>query len=149
MGWFGLIATTVLVDAVVIAILYFIFNIVYNASSSSRPYSVISFIVSVIMFIILLCNKEGPRFEDGSFNTGDVGLIAVTSIALIFPITNAMIGLLEGEDVFQGIGQSIIICGGCMVVSIIILCFAQSFWPLVVLTGVGAFTSVVTFIRNE
>lgn len=148
MGWFGLIITTIFICAIVSAIVYVIFNIVYNASCSPKVYSVISFLASLVMFIILLCTKEGPDFSDGSFQTGSTGLIGFTFIILTLPITNAMISLLEGEDVLQGIGQSIGILAICVAVAVIILCFSSSYWPLVVLTGIAGLTSAITFFRE-
>ena len=148
MGFFGLIITTLIVDAIILAIIYTIFNIIYNASSSIKGTSVFSFIVSLILFIVLLCTKDGPKCNNGEFDTGTVGFIAFMSIVLAFPVANVMVNAMDGDEVFQGIGQSIGILGVSMAISIIILMFSDTYWPITILSGVGVLSSVVTFIKD-
>ena len=148
MGWFLLIITNILTLAITITIVSLIFNLIYKIGNSAKVNSVISFIVSLVMFIILLCMKEGPEFYEGEFQAGSTGTIGITSIALSFPMANMMVANHDGDDVFPGIGQSIFSLGGLTTIAIIILCFAETYWPLYVLCGIGVLTSVITFFKN-
>ena len=148
MGWFLLIITNILTLAITITVISLIFNLIYKIGNSAKLNSVISLIVSLVMFIILLCMKEGPEFYEGEFQGGSTGTIGMASIALSFPMANMMVANHDGDDVFSGIGQSIFSLGGLTTIAIIILCFADTYWPLTVLSGIGVLTSVITFFKN-
>ena len=69
-------------------------------------------------------------------------------MVLTIPVVNAMVALMEGDDVLQGIGQSIGVIAISTGIAIIILLFSETYWPFTVLAGVGLVSSVVTFFRD-
>ena len=148
MDWFGMVFTTLLVDAVVLAIVYLIFNGIYSGTDSSKGTSIFSFIVSIIPSIVLFCIKEGPKMTNDGFSTGTVGLIAFLSILLVFPVANLMVSEMLGDDVMQGMGQAMAILGIPMVIVITIMYFSETFIPLAILFGIGALASVITFFKD-
>jgi hypothetical protein len=148
MGWFGVIGTSILFCAICIFVVYLIFNLIYKIADSCKVNSVIAFIVSIIMFIVLLTDKNGPQVRDGEFATSTTGVIAAAAFVLAFPMSNLMVLSHDGDEVFSGIGQAIFSCGGFLLISVIILCFSDTYWPLIVLTGAGALFSVIAFFKE-
>lgn len=148
MNVFGVITVNVIVSAVVLAIIYFIFNAIYNGAYSAKGTSVFSGIVCLIMFLVLIFSRPEPQVDGFEFLAGTTGLLAFLTMVLTIPVANAMVALMEGDDVLQGIGQSIGVIAISTGIAIIILLFSETYWPFTVLAGVGLVSSVVTFFRD-
>lgn len=148
MNCFGMIITTLLYDAIVMAIVYGIFNAIYNGKDSAKGTSIFSFAVSLISFIVLLCVPDGPEVINGDFASSTVGFVGFMSILLIFPVANAMVAQMVGDDAMQGFGQSMGVLGIPLVIVIIIMYFSDTYVPLAVLFGIGALASVYTFFAD-
>ena len=148
MNVFAVIFVNALVCAIVTAIIYGIFNAIYNGTSSIKGTSVFSGIVSLIMLICLIFSKSEPQVDGFEFLSGTTGLAAFLSMVLTIPVSNAMVSLMDGDDVLQGIGQSIGVVAISTGVAIFILLFSESYWPFAVLSGIGLISSIITFFRD-
>lgn len=148
MNWFLLIIVTAIFTLAACAIIAIIFNIIFKIADSPKVNSVISFIICLIMFIVTLTYKGGPQIDGGEFYTGTTGIIGATAVVLSFPVVNLMVSSNDGDEFFSTVGSSVSVVSTSMAISIIILCFSQTYWPLAVLLGLGVLGSALTFFRD-
>lgn len=149
MGWFGLIITSAILLAVVCAVLYVIYNIIYHAAYTSKGIAVVSFIVNVLLIIIIATDTNGPVINDGEFLTSTVGVIAAAGIGLAFATVAFFVGANDGDDMGAGISESV---GSTVIltsVAIILQCFADTFWPLFVLLGIGIVLCFLAWVKGD
>ncbi|MBQ3589397.1 MAG: hypothetical protein II980_03000 [Clostridia bacterium] len=151
MGWFLFIITNAIILAVVCAVLYVIYNIIFNAASTGRGIAVVSFALNVFMLIGLISSGKNEKtiYEFGEgFASGAVGIMAATGIALAFALVAFFVSNNDGDDLGAGISESI---GSAVILSsvaAVIQIFAKSYWPLYVLVIIGLLVCVITWLKD-
>lgn len=148
MGWFGFIITDAVILAVICAVLYVIYNIIYHAVDTGKGIAVVSFIINVIALIVLISNDQAPQITDGSFETGTVGVMAFSTIAVATAAVALFVTTNDGDDMGAGISESIGSSVILSAVATIIQCFAESFWPMIVIVIIGILTCVLAWIKE-